>query len=161
MSQTCDTAILPDRRSVPLSTGDGSRDHEFVYHASLLAGCAAVLIGSAVLRPTAEGLSLWGWGWPFHCWLHETLGMQCALCGMSRSFCSLAHGDLAASVRFHPLGSATFALVCLEVPYRLYCLARRAKRPRPGLIRFHRRAVALVAAVILMTWLGYLGGLIL
>jgi hypothetical protein len=80
---------------------------------------------------------------------------------MSRAFCSLAHGDLAASVRFHPLGPVVFVLFCLEVPYRLYALLRLPK-PLPVVLRkVHFGGAALVATALLANWLLYLGGLIL
>ena len=140
---------------------DSASGQQAVYHAVILAGSLAVLAGSFVLRPHAEGLSLFGYRWPFHCWLHETFGLRCALCGMSRSFCSLAHGDIAAALRFHALGPVAFVLFCLEVPYRAYALFRLPKALPNGLKRIHLGAVGLAAAAIGANWLLYLGGLIL
>ncbi|MHC4283885.1 MAG: DUF2752 domain-containing protein [Planctomycetota bacterium] len=49
-------------------------------------------------------LYLFGYKWPHRCPLYEIVGIKCALCGLTRSFCSLAHGNLLASIRFHTLG---------------------------------------------------------
>jgi hypothetical protein len=132
-----------------------------VYHGIVLALCAGVLAAAFVLRPHPEGVTLFGCAWPWHCRLHDLLGIQCALCGMSRSFCSLAHGDLQASFAFHPLGPALFALFCLEVPYRVRALLTRPGLREVWLVRIHGGLAALVCAAIFLRWLFYLGGLIL
>ncbi|HEX7599179.1 MAG TPA: DUF2752 domain-containing protein [Polyangia bacterium] len=38
------------------------------------------------------------------CWLYALTGVHCPMCGMLRSLIALLHGDLAASVTFHPAG---------------------------------------------------------
>ena len=158
MTDACDIiAVQGSRPSASLST-PGS---DAVYHVAVLLFCGAVLAGAAVLTPGAEGLSLLGYRWPFYCWLHETTGIQCALCGMSRSFCSLAHGDLSAGLQFHRLGPALFVLFCLQVPHRLYALAIRPRRISTWLNRLHLGVVALVCVTVLANWIIYLGGLLL
>ncbi len=139
--------------------GDDLRERR-ICHAVVLSLCVGVLTAAFVLEPHAEGITLFGCAWPWRCWLHDLLGVQCALCGMSRSFCSLAHGDIRASLAFHLLGPALFALFCLEVPYRVRALLTR---PGPGgtwLIRAHMVLVALVCAALFFRWLLYLGGLL-
>ncbi len=131
-----------------------------VCHAVVLSFCAGVLTAAFVLRPHTESVTLFGCAWPFHCWLHDLLGVQCALCGMSRSFCSLAHGDIRASLAFHPLGPVLFALFCLEIPYRLRALLMRPGPWETWLVRTHMGLVALVCAAVFFRWLVYLGGLL-
>jgi hypothetical protein len=137
------------------NAGAGKR----IYHWLALSACLAVLVASSILQPSASSLSLFGLRWPFHCWLHDLVGVQCALCGMSRSFCSLAHGDIRASLAFHPLGPVLFALFCLEVPYRIRALLTHPCPWETWLVRIHAGLVALVCAAILIRWLFYLGGL--
>ena len=43
------------------------------------------------------------------CWFRATFGIECPFCGMTRSFVSLAHGDIASAFRFHPAGPLLFA----------------------------------------------------
>ena len=144
----------PGARSRPSDSG-------VVFHAAVLLICGAALAGAVVLTPHVEGLSLFGYRWPFYCWLHETLGIKCALCGLSRSFSTLAHGDIHAALQFHRLGPAVFALFCLQIPYRLYALALRPRPVNARLRRAHAGLVALVATAVLAHWIVYLGGLIL
>jgi len=160
MSQVCDTTILPTRRSLAPVAGVAAQGHEVVYHTVVLSMCAAALALSLVLKPDAEGLSLWGYRWPWHCWLHDAFGIKCALCGLSRSFSSLAHGDIAASLRFHRLGPVVFALFCLQVPYRLYAIAIRPRRIGARWARLHVALVLLVGVALFANWLLTLGELI-
>jgi len=158
MTNACDTAIIPDSRPSASLSATGS---DAVCHVGVLVFCGAILACSALLTHSEEGLSLAGCRWPLTCWLHETLGIKCALCGLSRSFCALGHGDLGAALHFHRLGPAVFALVCLEVPYRLGALAIRPRRMSPWLNRLHIGLVALVGVAVLANWTLYLGGLLL
>ncbi len=129
-------------------------------HLAVLLICGAILACAVVLRPNEDGLSLFGLRWPLSCWLHDMTGVKCGLCGMSRSFCSLARGDLAAGIHFHRLGPLVFALFCLEIPYRLYALAATRRGGSIGLARLHARVVAAVFAAIVVHWLVYLGELL-
>jgi len=142
----------------------GAVDHTetaAVAHVTILAVCLAVLGCAAVLTPTQDGLTLFGLRWPFSCRLHETFGIQCALCGMSRAFCALAHGDLAAGSTFHRLGPAVFALFCLQIPYRLYALAIRPHPINRRLAKLHTGLALLIGLAVFVNWLVYLGGLVL
>lgn len=131
-----------------------------LYHLVILVGCVTVLAASFILQPHEDGLSLFGLGWPFSCWLHETFGVNCALCGMSRSFCSLAHGDWRAGLAFHGLGPALFAFFCLQIPYRAYALAIHPGTLGAGWVKAHAAMAALLCAAIMCHWFVYLEGLI-
>ncbi|RPJ32993.1 MAG: DUF2752 domain-containing protein [Planctomycetaceae bacterium] len=140
--------------------GENPHANQREYHLIMLLMCTAVLAASFILQPHDEGLSILGFRWPFHCWLHETLGVQCALCGMSRSFCSLAHGDLGASLGFHRLGLFLFAFFCLQIPYRLYALAVQPGAIDRRVVKAHCGLAALLCAAIACNWFLYLEGLI-
>jgi hypothetical protein len=137
-----------------------ARDRK-VCHAVILSVCAGILAAAFMFQPRADGVTLLGCAWPFHCWLHDLFGIRCALCGMSRSFCSLAHGDLRASLAFHPLGPAVFALFCLEIPYRVRALLITVGPREKWVVGVHGGLVALVGVAVFFHWLVYLGGLVL
>ena len=141
-------------------TGENAHANHSEYHLIVLLMCAGVLAASFVLQPQEEGLSLFGYRWPFYCRLHETLGIQCSLCGMSRSFCSLAHGDLWASLGFHRIGPFLFAFFCLQVPYHLYALSIQPGTIDRRVVRAHCGLAVLLCAAIACNWLLYLEGLI-
>jgi hypothetical protein len=158
MTQACDITALCVA-GVVKSLAPAHFDR--VCHIAVLAVCGAALVCAAVLRPSDEGLSFLGLRWPFSCWLHDTLGIRCALCGMSRSFSALAHGDIAASVQFHRLGPAVFAMFGLQIPYRLYALAVGPKHVSGKLARWHIGLVVLLCLAVLVNWFVYLGGRLL
>jgi len=157
---TGDTVCWREPLPSPASADADSRAGEKAYHLILLLACAWVLAASFILHPNEGGLSFFGWHWPFYCWLHETSGIRCALCGMSRSFCSLAHGDIGASFAFHRLGPFLFAVFCLEIPYRLYALAIQPRVINRRLVKGHVGIIILLCAMILCDWFLYLEGLI-
>lgn len=63
-----------------------------------------------VLPPTCGSRVMWGW--------------DCPGCGLTRSFVSLAHGDLLASLAVNPAGLFLFGFVVLQLPYRIAQLYR-------------------------------------
>ena len=157
MTSISDTIGLPGRKA---TAGLSTLSTDAAGHVVVLAICSTVLIAAAVLTPHAESLTLGGLRWPLHCWLHATFGVRCAMCGMSRAFCALAHGDLGASLGFHPLGPAAFALSVLQVPYRLYALAIRPRRVHLWLRRLHLGCALVLCGAIFIHWIIYLGGLL-
>ena len=50
--------------------------------------------------------------WLPGCTFHQLTGLNCPGCGMTRASCLLAHGDILASLRMHPL-ALPFALELL------------------------------------------------
>ena len=160
MSQASDTVCCQHQAPSAGSANESVAARGKACHLIVLFGCAGILAASFILRPSQEGLSFFGYPWPLHCWLRETFGIRCALCGLSRSFCSLAHGDIAASLAFHRLGLATFIFFCLQIPYRLYALAIQPRTISRRVVRVHLSLAALLCAAMACNWLVYLGGLI-
>ena len=78
----------------------------------LRVGLVALFLGalavSAVLAPAPPGatggITLAGHRLPELCTLKATTGLPCPGCGLTRSWVSAVHGDLAASLGHHPLG---------------------------------------------------------
>lgn len=95
-----------------------------------LAGVAAAqLAASAWLVPTTSGGVATSDGTPLGalCWLHAALGIDCPMCGMTRSFVALAHGDLGAAFRFHPAGPLLFVAMVVLVAAVAVSAVRRTR----------------------------------
>ena len=131
-----------------------------VRHIVVLALCVLAVSGSLLLRHGGDGLYLFGIKWPTSCPLYQNFGVKCALCGLTRSFCSIARGDFSKAAQFHSLGPAFFVFVCLQIPYIIYAqLTTHTENKR---LRLTGICLALmVAGGLLINWLVYLGGLIL
>jgi hypothetical protein len=138
-----------------------SSKHRLVYHIVILLLCAAILVFSLLLQIREGELYLFGLKWPHHCPLYEMTGIKCALCGLTRSFCSLAHGDWRQSIRFHFLGPIIFAFTCFQVPYRIYGVIIHPKAINRRLIKINLSLILAVTILIFVNWLIYLGGLVL
>ena len=131
-----------------------------VCHVVVLALCALAVSGAILLRHGADGLYLFGTKWPVSCALYQNFGMKCALCGLTRSFSSIARGDFSKAAQFHSLGPAVFVFVCLQIPYRIHALlATHTENRKLRLVGIYL-ALALAGA-LLINWFVYLGGLVL
>jgi hypothetical protein len=132
-----------------------------VYDAIVLLGCTTILIAVRLCTAGENDLYLFGIRLPVRCWLYETFGVKCALCGLSRSLCHIAHCDFRESLAFHALGPAIFGLLCLQIPYRISGLWARATKTHKVLCRVNAGAAVAIAIGIFVNWVSYIGGLIL
>ena len=82
------------------------------------------------------------------CMLRRVTGMPCPTCGVTRSFQALGQGDVAASVRFHPLGPL-YALMLLVVLVRSAGIALRGRTWLEGAARVLVWSLPLVVLVTL------------
>lgn len=88
----------------------------------------AQLIAAVWLVPTASGGVATGDGTPLGvlCWLHAAFGIDCPMCGMTRSFVALAHGRLEDAFEFHPAGPLLFVAMAVLVVAVAVVAVRRA-----------------------------------
>ena len=138
-----------------------STNHHVALHVTILLLCAAVLILARLSELNGTDLYLLGFKSPHRCPLYYTFGIKCALCGLTRSLVSFAHGNLARSFRSHALGPPIFAFTCLQIPYRIWALTAHPKRLNKIAVRVNLSLAIMLAVAILVNWCIYLGGLIL
>lgn len=94
---------------------------------------------------------------PPTCSMQRMAGIDCPGCGLTRSFISLAHGQLSASLAFNPAGILIFGLVLFQIPYRIAQLWR----VRRGLPEWNLNSVSLwiwapIVVVLMVQWIGKL-----
>lgn len=96
-------------RRAGLAVTDGARPTGRWLDGAGAALAAAQLGLAAVLVPRGDTVT-WPDGAPLGgaCVSQALLHVDCPLCGMTRSFVALAHGDLRAAVEFHPAGPLWF-----------------------------------------------------
>lgn len=98
---------------------------------------AATLVAALLLSPTpGGGVALFGFELPDVCPMQRTFDTACPTCGMTRAFVYAARGSFGAAASASPAGLLLFALLTLQIPYRILRLAR------PGLFRPGRRAAS-------------------
>ncbi len=88
----------------------------------LLAVCSLVVVGSMVLTPSSEAVTLLGWKLPPLCLYSALLGVECFGCGITRSFTYMGHGQLTEALTLHSLGPVAYVLVAAQVPLRAWRL---------------------------------------
>ena len=130
------------------------------YHVIMMILCVLILLGSFLIYPCEDGLCLFGIEWPISCALYQNFDMKCALCGLTRSFCSIAAGNFSEAMRFHILGPAIFLFVCMKIAYRIYVLRTPGRENRKLKTAGIYLTLAL-AGLLLINWFVYLGGLVL
>ena len=101
-----------------------------IHHAVILTVALVVLLSAALLEVRGQTqVAVFGLVLPEVCLWRRMLGWNCPGCGLTRSFVSLAHGDVAAAWRFHLVGPLLFAAVVFQVPYRVAKLWRLGATP--------------------------------
>jgi hypothetical protein len=138
-----------------------SNKHQVLYHIAILLLCAVILVFSLLLDEEEGLLYLFGYKWPHRCPLYETVGINCALCGLTRSFCSLAHGNWQQSIKFHVLGPIIFTFICFQIPYRIYGVIIHPRAINIRLLKINLSLTVTISILILVNWFVYLGGLII
>lgn len=132
-----------------------------MHHIIILVLCLALLAASFLFNLQDDAVHLLGLNWPFRCFMYHILGVKCALCGLTRSFCALTHADWSAAITFHPLGPFIFAFICLQIPYRITAIIIRPKKMNRTLTKINLILVVILVSAIFVNWFVYLGGLLL
>jgi len=95
-------------------------------HWTMLLVSVLVLVLSFTFAISDSGrtatILVWGQKMPSLCASRSWFGMECPGCGLTRSFVSLAAGDLVSSIRYHRLGWLLFLSVAFQIPYRIFSL---------------------------------------
>ena len=107
---------------------------------------SAVFAVSAAWRPSElPGVVL--------CPFRAVTGLPCPGCGMTRAFCSIGHGDLAAAFGYNALGPLVFAAALLVWAHALSTVLK-LDTARAALERLKptQRAARLMLAAVLAWW---------
>lgn len=137
----------------------GSRS-QWIFHTLLLSVSFVVTTLSFVLvtdGPTDVVIPWLNLALPSTCNMQNMLGLDCPGCGLTRSFVSLAHGDISASLAFNPAGILMFGVVLFQIPYRIAQLWRLHR----GLPSWNLNMLSLwvwapIGVVLMVQWLGKL-----
>lgn len=84
------------------------------------------------------------------CWFRAAFQIDCPFCGMTRSFVALAHGEVAAALRFHPAGPLLFAAMLVALVALVTVSVRRGQ----PLVERRRFAIAFEAVALVCVMVG-------
>jgi hypothetical protein len=118
---------------------------------AVIALSGALILAAGALLRIDGGQVLWPGGAALGatCWSRELLGLTCPMCGLTRSVIALAHGELGASLAFHPGGVLVVLMLLGSVLGAAFAAVtgRRAISARPGYWRaMEATALACLAA---------------
>jgi hypothetical protein len=112
---------------------------------SVLTTSAGALAAALLPMPGADGRIL---HIPATCPFYQMTGLPCPFCGMTRSVICLAHGRLAESLHYHPLG-IVFALAAAVIWVDgMLCWRTGAGLPRLSLPARNRLTALTVAVIV-------------
>ena len=90
------------------------------------------------------------------CIFHTLTGQPCPMCGATRSFVALAHGDVARSVYLYPLAPVLFLAMLIGIGYGAWAMVT-GKRVRLEMsLRTSQRIGLLVLLAFALNWLAKL-----
>ncbi len=112
------------RRTAALSASNATIDR------SLLLFGALVLLGSVLMSPDADVLTLFGFDVPVMCGYRRWTGQPCLGCGLTRAFTFMAHLRPQEAFAAHALGPLAFVAIVGQIPYRALRLWRATRSAR-------------------------------
>lgn len=107
---------------MPLDNDNDVPRPKWTFHIIMLSVALLVTTLSFVLNtdgPTDVVIPWLNMALPSTCSMQNMVGIDCPGCGLTRSFISLAHGNLDASLAFNPAGILVFGVVLFQIPYRI------------------------------------------
>jgi len=168
MSQTVETTVEAAAKDNAANAAPAARPAlryrpDPLFHRVLLVLCAGVILLSMVLsiRQRKEVLlPVAGTPLPELCMMKRmTGGLGCPGCGMTRSFISLGHGDLARAWSYNPAGVWFYGIILFQIPYRGLQLWRiRRGLPELQIARLAQVSLGILAAAMIGQWVLKLSG---
>lgn len=96
---------------------------------------------------------------PELCSFRRMTGLDCAGCGLTRSFISIGHGRLADAWQYHPAGLLLYAIAAFQVPWRGVQLWRLSRGKGELRLGSSANGVYYVLAILLLgVWIFRLWG---
>lgn len=90
------------------------------------------------------------------CLFRETTGIPCPLCGLTRSFVSLSHGNVERAFRYHPLGPIVYLAFSLGAIAAMFPRRRGGEPGKTPPSRWPFRIFLAVAGAFLIAWVAKL-----
>jgi len=109
---------------VPAAAEEAFRRSDRLIDRSMFLFGAIALVGSLLMSPDPEMLSVFGVDVPVMCGFRVMTGRECMGCGLTRSFAYMGHLQPVASFGMHKLGPFLWVLLVSQVPYRGWKLWR-------------------------------------
>jgi hypothetical protein len=148
---TAESDIATDEAAIELQYRRTRRLH----HLMILVGVVIVIALAFALEvrsPTQVGIRGFDKVLPPSCRFRSWTGLDCPSCGLTRAFVSIAHGDLAAALRFNPVSPLVFLAFLFQVPYRAWQIRRLDQGQEELNWRWLTRGLWILLGLALAQW---------
>lgn len=126
-------------------------------HLLILVACSVIVATAFMFPPDRIFAQQLGFRWHAYRLLDSFFGLRCASCTLARSFSACAQGQLGQAFTYDSLGPLIFLYLILQIPYRLWSLARYPNRIARRAIRIQAAYTAMIVGLIVVDWLLTLG----
>ena len=133
------------------------RKGELLPNLVILILCSVILAGALISTPPTEEkpyMRIGGITLPGICMFHGMTGLPCPGCGLTRSFVTAAHGDLASSFSHHRLGLLTLYYIFLQFVFNLvYIVVPGWRKPLTRPMKILHRGIIVLAVLFVLNWI--------
>ncbi len=84
----------------------------------MVVSCLILLLSVLLRSPNSESVELGAFTLPELCTFKRVFPIGCPGCGLTRSFISISHGDLATAFRLNFASFFVYAFVVAQIPFR-------------------------------------------
>jgi hypothetical protein len=124
----------------------------------VVALCLGAVVAALLLHPvvprSGAHLAIDGVPLPGVCAFRDVTGIPCPGCGLTRSWVALLHGDLAWSLRFHPLGWLVLLYALAQATrHGAWLAVARVRRRIERVGWFLDRGIVGLGALLLIAWI--------
>jgi hypothetical protein len=106
------------------------------------------------IAPGREHAEIFGLSLPGTCATKSVFDTECPGCGLTRSFISVAHGEVRKASEFHRIGPALYLFMILQVVHHAACAQREPGSSLPRLwARTNFVMGSGIIAALLLNWL--------
>jgi uncharacterized protein DUF2752 len=145
----------------PVTAAATQRRSQWLYHGTWLVIPALAIGLSLVLEIRNERevlMPVLNQPLPELCSFRRMTGLDCAGCGLTRSFISIGHGRIADAWHYHPAGLLLYAIAAFQIPWQsvqLWRMSVGATELQTG--KFANSVFYILAVLLLGVWIVRLG----
>jgi hypothetical protein len=126
-------------------------------HLAILVTCLCLVVLPFMVPLDHLAAEQVGFRWRLYCYLNDHWGWHSPSGALIRSFSHCARGDLIRAFDYSPHGPLLFLYLALQIPYRLWAIARVPKSLPRRTRRLQTLYTLLILILILCDWLGMVG----
>ncbi len=129
---------------------------DILFSLLIVIGGATLIVIAALADPVSynsETVSFFGWTVPASCAFKKATGVPCSGCGLTRSWISFVHGNLALSFYFNPTGPLLLFYLIIQMVRHSILIFRNGKKFAPTFERMLDLAFLPILGLHIFAWI--------